>query len=389
MLAALWLAGAYAAFELMREPARERWHAPVVLGVPLLVAAVSAGLMLWNAPRGLTQRAQLGVVRHALSDFLGTVVWLVPLSGLVVAAYETNWERREVVTALLWGASVLLAVLQILVVAGFLYVARSARAAAVGALLTLGVLLWIFSVPRELIEQVFAKVAVLYLATVALVALRIWLFTRALRRREAEHEHWDEDEELEHLEKVTRREYQQAQSHLISETEIVDGRTDTLQGVLRVVQFFATWFFNLGHLATIPSIHFARFMVIPERKTLLFFSNYDDRFDTYLGDFSDVVGVTAVWGNTKQFPQPFLLVLDGARQENLFKRFARTSQRESLIWYSAYPNLTVGEIDRATRLREAMDRDPDDGRTGFLADLRRWWRPTLDEAALDALMEGH
>src|SRR5439155_9818156 len=126
----------------------------------------------------------------------------------------------------------------------------------------------------------------------------------------------------------------------------------------------------------IPIIHFARFLVLPERWSLVFLSNYDDRFDDYLGDFSSVWGVTAIWGNTVQrvgdelrgFPRPYLLVLDGARRENLFKRYARASQLESLIWYSAYRDLSVAEIDRATALREQMDQPIDDQTTGLLAD---------------------
>jgi hypothetical protein len=236
-----------------------------------------------------------------------------------------------------------------------------------------------------------------------LAALLAFAYALALRRLEIDGVVWNQDEDLEHLERVTHREHTQYQSHLISETSVEAGtlRIRTLRAVLRAIRLLARFWFNLGHLARIPSIHFARFLVLPERGisgngSLVFLSNYDDRFDDYLGEFSSVFGVTAIWSNTvlatergpMGFPRAFLLLFDGARRENLFKRYARASQLESLIWYSAYPMLSVAEIDRATRLREQLDQPIDDHRTGFLADLRRWWRPPLDEAALAGIIEG-
>ena len=213
---------------------------------------------------------------------------------------------------------------------------------------------------------------------------------RALRRLEAKEEIWDEPEDTAHLALVTRREYAWRQSHLASEVDVQEPalRMFTLLSVLRWVGLLAWYWFNRGRLDRISSIHFARFVVLPERRSLLFLSNYDGRFEDYLGEFAETLGVTAVWGNAVGFSRPFLLLFDGARRENLFKRYARHSQRETLLWYSAYPKLAVAEIDRASELREHMTRAIDDGAPGYFARLRRWWRKPLDEPTLYALMDG-
>jgi hypothetical protein len=60
--------------------------------------------------------------------------------------------------------------------------------------------------------------------------------------------------------------------------------------LIRVVffglQWLATHLYNKGKLGDIPSIHFARWSLIP-RRGVLFFSNFDNSWQSYLGDFID------------------------------------------------------------------------------------------------------
>ena len=383
---AFWLAGVAAAARWAREP----WQLIVAFGAPAVLAAASAALLLLNAPRRLTARSWPWLGWLALREFAGTALWLVPLFGLVVAAFAMPWPRDRIDAAISWGIPIALWIVPVLVVSVLAFVLAGRGMALASAFAAIGLLAWRFEVSASALAET-AETAIVAGASAAVFVLLLAIYAVALRRLEIRREAWNEQEDLKHLEIVTRREHGQLQSHLVSETDVEDRalRMPTLRAVLRSIQFLAWYWFNLGHLARIPSIHFARFLVLPERRSLVFLSNYDDRFDDYLGDFSGVWGTTAIWGNTKRFPRPFLLVLDGARRENLFKRFARDSQLESLIWYSAYPNLSVAEIERATVLREQMDQPIDDERrTGFLADLRRWSRPPLDDAALAALIEG-
>jgi len=108
-----------------------------------------------------------------------------------------------------------------------------------------------------------------------------------------------------------------------------------------------------GTLGGITSIHFARWVVLPDDR-VLFFSNYDGSWEAYLGDFVDKAHIylSAVWSNTKWFPKTHALVLKGASQEARFKQWVRTFQVENQIWYSAYPHLTVENILANARIRE-------------------------------------
>ncbi|MBS2019248.1 MAG: hypothetical protein JST00_40670 [Deltaproteobacteria bacterium] len=108
-----------------------------------------------------------------------------------------------------------------------------------------------------------------------------------------------------------------------------------------------------GTLGGITSIHFARWVMLPDDR-VLFFSNYDGSWEAYLGDFVDKAHIylSAVWSNTRWFPKTHALVLKGAAQESTFKQWTRTFQVENQIWYSAYPHLTVENVLDNAKIRE-------------------------------------
>jgi hypothetical protein len=116
--------------------------------------------------------------------------------------------------------------------------------------------------------------------------------------------------------------------------------------VLKAIDLLAQAFFTRGNLGGITSIHFARWVEIDDGKRLLFFSNYDGSWESYLGDFIDkaAVGLTAVWSNTQGFPKTFFLLFKGATDEERFKAWTRKHQVPTQLWYSAYPDLTVKNI---------------------------------------------
>jgi len=211
-----------------------------------------------------------------------------------------------------------------------------------------------------------------------------WLL-HTLGRRELEEPvdstRWD----LEHLARVRMCEDRQLQNHFASLTWIKPGRfrLRLLESVLRGVQLAASIVYTLGDLGGISSIHFARFVILRDRRRLLFLTNYDGPWDAYLDDFVEVPGVTAVWGNAAGFPRPFLLIGDGARDEQRFKAYARASQLETLTWYSAYPNLSVIDIQAATETRLALMRPVGPSPTGLRGLLWRWLMRPLSPAALD------
>lgn len=132
-------------------------------------------------------------------------------------------------------------------------------------------------------------------------------------------------------------------------------RMRLLRTVLRVVDLRARYEFNQGHLAGIPSIHFARWMLLPGRR-LVFFSNYDGTWDAYLDDFIERAadGLTGVWSNTEDFPRTRPVFRFGATDDRAFKQWTRAHQVDTQVWYSAYPDLTVAEINQNSAIRAGL-----------------------------------
>ena len=104
--------------------------------------------------------------------------------------------------------------------------------------------------------------------------------------------------------------------------------------------------FRPGYLDTINTIHFARWVLLPGANRLMFFSNYGGSWESYLEDFiaKAASGLTGVWSNTEGYPRTRWLFLDGARDGDRFKRWARRQQVPTLFWYSAYPDLNTARI---------------------------------------------
>jgi hypothetical protein len=129
-------------------------------------------------------------------------------------------------------------------------------------------------------------------------------------------------------------------------------RRPALWVVLRNINILARYVFIRGSLGGIPTIHFARWVIIPGKR-LLFFSNYDGSWENYLGDFIDKAakGLTAVWSNTEGCPKATGLVSAGAKDEQRFKSWTRDHQVFTDVWYSAYPDLTVDNINNNSFIR--------------------------------------
>ncbi len=144
------------------------------------------------------------------------------------------------------------------------------------------------------------------------------------------------------------REDLQVQNQLTHVVPLKPGplRALTARTVLFAIDFLAREWFTRGNLGGISSIHFARWVLIDDGKRLLFFSNYDGSWESYLGDFIDkaAVGLTSVWSNTSEFPKSLFLLFKGATDEERFKSWTRAHQISTQLWYSAYPDLTVRNI---------------------------------------------
>jgi hypothetical protein len=109
-------------------------------------------------------------------------------------------------------------------------------------------------------------------------------------------------------------------------------------------------------LGGIPSIHFAKWLLIDGGKRLLFLSNYDGSWESYLGDFVDqaALGLNLAWCLTDGYPTTYAFNWGGAHDEERFKCWARAHQRPTQLFYSAYPELSVCAINNNTWLRAGL-----------------------------------
>ncbi len=214
------------------------------------------------------------------------------------------------------------------------------------------------------IKVVAAGIGAVILSPVLIPVFGIWLII--LLFKEASDSSRSQPVNAKHIRELVDLEDRIVQNHLASITLVKPGwfRRATLRIVLWLVNLLARTA-NKGELSGIPSIHFAHWSIIDNGRRLLFLSNYDGSWISYLDDFIDKAsfGLTAVWTNTVGFPPTRFLILDGAQNEADFKAFSRDSQSPTLVWYSAYPDLTVQNIDKDSLIREDLFKTLDDNAT--------------------------
>ena len=138
---------------------------------------------------------------------------------------------------------------------------------------------------------------------------------------------------------------------------------------LHQINLLARVTYNEGNLGPMSTIHYARWVVVTRpdlvgkaAPSLLFFSNYDGSWESYLGDFVEKAskGLSAIWSNTEDFPRTRLLVFEGARDEDVFKTWTRDHQVRTELWFTAYEHLSVGNIRRNAKICEGLIKPPRD-----------------------------
>lgn len=113
-----------------------------------------------------------------------------------------------------------------------------------------------------------------------------------------------------------------------------------------------------GYLGSMRTVHFAHWAFLNNSSRLLFFSNFDQSWGSYLDDFIEKahVGLTLAWGCGVGFPTTRFLIFDGASHGRRFKNWALASRATSRFWYSAYPDLSVDQVERNHRISNGLRR---------------------------------
>ncbi|TIL69017.1 MAG: cytochrome, partial [Mesorhizobium sp.] len=198
--------------------------------------------------------------------------------------------------------------------------------------------------------------AVLGLIAMIVVALGVCFI--ALRRLEDIDRPHNTPVDLDALDKIIVHEDRAAQNHMtaISTMKVGTLRRLALRLSFYLISITARKVFRPGFLGTINTIHFARWVLLPGTNRLMFFSNYGGSWESYLEDFiaKAASGLTGVWSNTEGYPRTRWLFLDGARDGDRFKRWARRQQVPTLFWYSAYRELNTAAIRINSRIRRGI-----------------------------------
>ncbi len=136
-----------------------------------------------------------------------------------------------------------------------------------------------------------------------------------------------------------------AQNQLTLVTVVDPAGLDRVRAVLAAIDSYARRLSPPGSLIGISTIHFVRWLLIDGGRRLLFISDYDGSWESYIDEFAEMIlsGLDAIWETSYGMPE------DGARDYAAFKRFLRSHQVPSDVFFAAYPDATILNImaDRA------------------------------------------
>jgi hypothetical protein len=199
--------------------------------------------------------------------------------------------------------------------------------------------------------------------------LVLWL--RYIERRDSSHDAPEANERL--LREMIRGEDWIVQNHMGSLVQVKPGVLRTVLvrvghlGLGLLVRAKAT----NGYLGSMRTIHFAHWAFLNNNSRLLFFSNFDHSWDSYLDDFIEKAhtGLTMAWSCSVGFPVTRFLIYDGATHGRQFKNWGLATRTVSRFWYSAYPQLTVNQIERNNRIALGLA-----ARTISDKEAREWMR---------------
>jgi hypothetical protein len=134
--------------------------------------------------------------------------------------------------------------------------------------------------------------------------------------------------------------------------------------------FLARHVFNHADLIGVKTIHSARWVFLDGKRRLMFASNYDGSLENYMDDFVDKIAwaLNTSFSHGVDFPKTRWMILDGANDEQPFKRFNINHQLVAPFWYAGYQGLTALNIDNNAEIRAGLYGPMDDAAT------RAWLR---------------
>lgn len=161
-----------------------------------------------------------------------------------------------------------------------------------------------------------------------------------------------------HIRELTDRETGIVQTQFSAVGNVKPGwfRKQTMMFLLRMTNFLAPYLFTKGKLSGIPTVHFARWLIINEGRQMLFLSNFDGNSEGYLRDFIHIAAkqLTLMFTHTIGYPKTRLMVFGGAADAKGFMEWARAKQVITNVWYSANPDVSVKNIFHNSKIRSGF-----------------------------------
>lgn len=161
-----------------------------------------------------------------------------------------------------------------------------------------------------------------------------------------------------HVRELIERETGMVQAQFSAVGNIKPGwfRLQTIRFLLKLIDFLAPYLFSKGKLSGIPTVHFARWLIINEGRQMLFLSNYDGNSESYLRDFINIAGkhLTLIFSHTVGYPKTYLMTFGGAKDAKKFMEWARYNQTITDVWYSANKEVTVKNILNNSKIRNGL-----------------------------------
>lgn len=302
-----------------------RWELYVAV-IGLATVAVVLGLVLnWKPTQGQT------IVNRVLPSLPGARFWIALVVGLLIAS--------ALITAVL-----------VPIVFGVSYINHA-------------IAHWLHLHPGPIQPRVLMmlilRCAALGLTTgIIFILPALLLIVRRNEKADSSQDAPPQDERI--LREILRREDWITQNHMGSIVLIKPGifRSNVIRAahkglglLLRVTKDARN-----GYLGSMRTIHFAHWAFLNNSSRLLFLSNFDHSWGSYLDDFIEKAhaGLTVAWGSGVGFPPARMLVLDGASHGRQFKNWALASRTVSRFWYSAYPELSADQIERNNRIANGL-----------------------------------
>ena len=152
-----------------------------------------------------------------------------------------------------------------------------------------------------------------------------------------------------------------AQNQLTLITVVKPGHVSQVRAVMAAIDSYAKRLSPPGSLIGVSTIHFVKWLLIDDGRRLLMVSDYDGSWESYIDEFAQMIlsGLDAIWTPSYGYPP------DGARDLPALKRFLRTHQAPSEVFFSAYPNQTLLNIVNDRAFARTHTGGPLDSRRGL------------------------